>query len=65
MPCEGYTPLERDHELVKSISSASARKIQESAELSDIKKEYQFLVRHCCRKTYQLQFSRCDQDSCE
>ena len=40
VPCKGYTPLKRDHELVKSFSNASARKIQESAELSDIKKEY-------------------------
>ena len=63
VPCEGYTPLEQDHELVKSSSNASARKIQESAKLSDIKKEYQFLVMHCCRKTYHLQFSRCDQAS--
>lgn len=65
VPCEGFSLLERGHELVKSLSSASARKLQESEELSDIKKEYQFLVNHCCRKTYQLQFARCKQDSCE
>lgn len=40
VPCKGYTPLKRDHELVKSFSNASAHKIQESAKLSDIKKEY-------------------------
>ena len=33
--------------------SASARKIMESEELSEIKQEYQFLVSHCCRKTYE------------
>lgn len=64
VPCEGCAPLERDHKLLKTFSDASARKIRKSAELSDIQKEYQFLVMHYCRKTYQLQFSRCDQDSC-
>ena len=65
VPCEGSTLLERVHERVKSFSIASTRKIMESEELSEIKQEYQFLVSHCCRKTYQLQFSRCNQDSCE
>lgn len=40
VPCKEYTPLKRDHELVKSFSNASTCKIQESAKLSDIKKEY-------------------------
>ena len=65
VPSKGSTPLERVHKLVKSFSSASTRKIRESEELSEIKEEYQFLVSHCCRKSYQLQFSRCNQDSCE
>ena len=65
VPCEGSTPLERVHERVKSVSNASARKIVESEELSEMKEDYQFLVSHCCRKSYQLQFSRCNQDSCE
>ena len=46
------------------LSNASTCKIMEREELSEIKKEYQFLVGHCCRKTYQLQFSRCNLDSC-
>ena len=40
VPCKGHTPFERDHELVKSFSNASARKIKENAKLSDVKKEY-------------------------
>ena len=31
VPCKGSTPLERVHELVKSFSSASARKIRENS----------------------------------
>ena len=65
VPCEGSTPIERVHERVKSVSNATARKIVESEELSEMKEDYQFLVSHCCRKSYQLQFSRCNQDSCE
>ena len=52
-------------EQVKSFSNASARKIVESEELSEMKGDYQFLVSHCCTKSYQLQFSHCNQDSCE
>ena len=65
LPWESSTLLEQVYEQIKSFSYASARKIIESEELSDIKKEYQFLVSHCCRTKNQLQFSPCNQDSCE
>ena len=64
VPCEALAPLEESHEIVKNFTNASDRKINASEELSEIKKEYQFLVNHCTRKTYQLQFARCRQDSC-
>ena len=50
--------------MLKTFSNATDRKINGSQELSEIKKEYQFLMNHCSRKTYQLQFARGRQDSC-
>ena len=49
------------HSSTSAMHAARARKLREIKELADIQKEYQFLVQHCTRKSYQLQFAKWQQ----
>lgn len=51
-------------EITEIFLCSQCRKLREIEELADIQKEYQFLVQHCTRKSYQLQFAKCNRDSC-
>ncbi len=44
--------------------NASRRQIDDSEELQNLQRDYQFYVRHCNRKAYQFEFIRCRRRDC-
>ena len=53
-----------DHDEVKSLCDFSMRKLSSDNNLLPLREEIRFLLEHCVRKTYQLQFSVCEKPEC-
>ena len=56
--------LKTTHNLLHTFTNAGSKKISESPELSILQKKYQFFVQHANRKGYQIEFVRCEENSC-
>ena len=56
--------LKTAHLRLQEFAGASKRKIKEDEELSQLHLIYKFLVTHCCRKPYQIEFIRCIRQNC-
>ena len=56
--------IKNTHKTLHEFTNASKTKINESPNFMTLQKDYQFLVKHCNRKLYQLEFVRCREDDC-
>ena len=56
--------LKSTHKLLHTFANASAKKIKENTDMLELQSMYQFFVRHCNRKAYQIEFVRCKGISC-
>ena len=57
--------LKNRHKSIHEFVNSSKTKINSSDELLKMKLKYQFFVKHCNRKAYQLEFIRCNDVNCE
>ena len=56
--------IKATHSLLHRFTNASAKKIREDVQLMELQKIYQFFVKHCNRKSYQIEFVRCQDLTC-
>ena len=56
--------LKAIHALLKTFSNTSLKQITKSPDLQHLRSKYQFLVAHCNRKAYQIEFIRCESSNC-
>ena len=56
--------IKSTHQLLKSFSNASKRKMKNSASFQYLQKKYQHFVKHCNHKPFQIEFVRCEDLHC-
>jgi len=56
--------LRRTHQLLKDFTNASAKKLASTPEYDNLRDTYTLLVKHANRKSYQLEFVRCQDREC-
>ena len=54
-----------DHELLKALANSSEKKIKSDPNMENCRSEYQFLMGHLTRKTYQIEFVKCVSSQCD
>lgn len=54
-----------DHEVLKTMSNSSDRRLRSEPQLANCRLEYQFLMQHLTRKSYQIEFVKCTRLNCD
>ena len=56
--------LDIKHELLRNFTKVTAKKLRDEALFKELQDEYKFLVHHCNRKPFQMEFIRCENTAC-
>ncbi|XP_070548150.1 uncharacterized protein [Ptychodera flava] len=64
VPCMKANMPYNDHEDVEKLFKKGIREILTTPAFVNLRQEYVFLVKHCVRRTYMLEFVKCNDPSC-